>query len=100
MVEQLDRMIHEVYLQELNSRQVKLKLLQFQINPHFLFNCLNSVYQMSMHEGNEKTAQMALYLGKYFRYATSVDLDVVTLKSEIENIQTYIEIQKYVFRIG
>ena len=94
MVIQIDSLVNEVYMENLNRQQVQLKLLQSQINPHFLYNCLNFIYLMSMGENREGAAKMALYLGKYFRFATKSNKDMVTIREEMENIDAYIQIQK------
>ena len=87
-------MINEVYVEHLNYQQAQLNFLQSQINPHFLSNCLNFIYQMNKGGRIEGAADMALYLGRYFRYATKSDKDIVTIKEEIDNIENYIRIQK------
>ncbi len=94
MVSKISALINEVYLAKLKQQQVQLKLLQSQINPHFLYNSLNMIYQMAMGNNNEGVASMSLYLSKYFRYATKTHRDLVTLQSELENIRNYIEILK------
>lgn len=102
MVGQMDYLVNEVYQQEMDIQQSKLKLLQSQINPHFLYNCLNFIYRMAKDEDTDGAARMSLYLGKYFRYATRVDKDMTTLREELENIKAYISIQdmRYPGKIG
>lgn len=94
MVKEIDSLVKEVYESKLNYHQSQLKLLQSQINPHFLYNCLNFIYQMSELEDTEGAAEMSLYLGKYFRFATKSDQNLVTLKEELDNIHSYIKIQQ------
>lgn len=98
MVRKIDSLINDVYIARLNQQQAKLKLLQSRVNPHFLYNCLNFIYRMSMNEDNEGAASMSLNLGKYFRYIVKCNKDFVPLKDEIENLDTYIQIQKARFR--
>jgi two-component system, sensor histidine kinase YesM len=97
MVGQIDSLINEIYIGRLNQQQAQLKLLQSQINPHFLYNCLNFIYQMSMGGNNDGAAKMSLYLGKYFRYATKSNIHFVTLKEELDNIESYMQIQNMRF---
>lgn len=97
MVEKIDELINEAYIEKLNKQQIQLKFLQSQINPHFLHNCLNFIYQMSMCEDNESIAEMSLYLSKYFRFATRSNKDTVTLKEEMESVDAYMNIQKMRF---
>jgi two-component system sensor histidine kinase YesM len=86
--------VNEVYIEKLKQQQVQLKLLQSQINPHFLYNCLNMNYQMAKSGNVEGASEMSLYLGRYFRYATKSNKDIVTMKEELENVETYLKIQK------
>ena len=94
MVEQIDSLINEVYEEKINAQRSKLKLLQSQINPHFLYNCLNFIYRMAGSENIDGISKMSLYLGKYFRYATKLDRDTTSLKDEMDNIRSYIQIQE------
>lgn len=94
MANRINGLVNEVYLVKLKQQQVQLKLLQSQIRPHFLYNSLNMIYLMSMGGNNEGVANMSLYLSKYFRYATKTNQDMVSLRSELDNIRHYIEIQK------
>jgi two-component system sensor histidine kinase YesM len=102
MADQIDSLINEIYLERLNQQQAQLKLLQSQINPHFLYNCLNFIYQMSMGDNADGAAKMSLYLSKYFRYATKSETHYVSLWQELDNIGAYVQIQKmrYGGRIG
>ncbi len=97
MADEIDTLVNEIFVERLNQQQAQLKLLQSQINPHFLYNCLNFIYQMSMGENNEAAANMSLYLSKYFRYATKSDLHYVSLRQELDNIEAYIQIQRLRF---
>ncbi|MDF2938828.1 MAG: hypothetical protein K0Q90_4201 [Paenibacillaceae bacterium] len=97
MADEIDTLVNEIYVERLNQQQAQLKLLQSQINPHFLYNCLNFIYQMSMGENNEAAANMSLYLSKYFRYATKSDAHYVSLRQELDNIEAYIQIQRLRF---
>lgn len=97
MVGRIDTLINEVYIERLKQQQAQLKFLQSQINPHFLYNCFNFIYLMSVQENHEATGQMALYLERYFRFATRSQNDSVTLRDEIKNVISYIEIQRMRF---
>ena len=93
MVEKTDMLIKDVYLARLSYQQAQLRFLQSQINPHFLFNCLNLIYQMSMARDFESASQMALCLGKYYRSALRSKRDIITLREEMESIEVFIKIQ-------
>jgi two-component system sensor histidine kinase YesM len=78
-------------------QQAKFSELQSQINPHFLYNTLESIRGQAIGDDNIKIADMTEALAKYFRYSISKESDIVTLKQEIENIRNYIRIQQYRF---
>lgn len=98
MVSNTESLINDVYIARINQHNAQLKLLQSRINPHFLYNCLNFIYQMSMGEDNEGAAKMALYLGKYFRFMAKCNRELLTLKEECDNVNTYLEIQAMRFQ--
>lgn len=94
MTEKMDYLINQVYLQDIRNKKSELKFLQSQINPHFLFNCLNFIYQMSMAHKDDLVASMSLYLAKYLRFSISTKQDTITLREELQNIQVYADIYK------
>lgn len=78
-------------------KDTQLKTLQMQVNPHFLFNNLNTVSRMAMFEGADKTVGLIGALSKILRYnLTSAD-KLVSLREEIENVKAYILVQKTKF---
>ncbi len=80
---------------ELNIKQKESALLrlQSQINPHFLYNTLDSIYWMCETKGNHDAARMALYLSRYFRANIGKEEMMVTLCEELDGIRNYIAIQ-------
>ena len=78
-------------------QQAKFSELQSQINPHFLYNTLESIRGQALGDDNIKVADMTEALAKYFRYSIDKESDIVELKQEIENIRNYIRIQQYRF---
>src|SRR5262249_50002367 len=72
----------------------RLKYLQSQLNPHFLFNTLNSIYSLSLHQ-SEKGQEVIVKLADLMRYLVyECNEPRVLLKKEIEFIRNYIEIEK------
>ncbi len=98
MLEQLRQYIHKIYVIELEKKKSALQLLQFQINPHFLYNTLETINAMALEEGNFKIRTMVQTLGDMFRYSTSaIDESHTELRYEIENIENYIYLQNIRF---
>lgn len=93
-------------LSEKNAREAKLeslvketelKMLRSQINPHFLFNSLNSVSSLTI-TNPDKARDMVIKLSDFMRYALSKkDEQPVSLRSELENLRLYLEIEKVRF---
>ena len=83
-------------LRELKSR-AELNALHSRINPHFLYNSLNSIAGLA-HEDADKTEHMALSLSKLFRYSINKDQsDWTTFKEEMEMVRIYLEVEKVRF---
>ncbi len=98
MSQRLDRLIYENYEQKLQTREAELKMLNFQINPHFLYNVLESISEIAYIEGSQKAADMSRMLGKMFRYTTeTTDSFCVPFDEELKYIRYYIEIQNVRF---
>ncbi|MCL1949364.1 MAG: histidine kinase [Turicibacter sp.] len=78
--------------------EIKLLALQNQINPHFLYNTLESIRSEALLGSPENAAQMAKLLAQFFRYNISNLEEMVTLGEELSNLHNYFKIQKYRFR--
>lgn len=90
MAEKVEKLIQEVYEKQLQVEQAKLKQLQAQINPHFLFNSFYMGYRMAKSGDSEKVAQLCYYLGDYFKVLTYVSNDYISLQEEIKFTETYL----------
>ncbi len=78
-------------------KETELKMLRSQINPHFLFNSLNSISSLTI-TNPEKAREMVIKLSEFMRYALSKkDEQSVSLRSELENLLLYLEIEKVRF---
>lgn len=97
MVEQVKQLIRKVYQEELLKQKAELKSLRMQINPHFLYNSLESINWMSRIHGVPEIGKMVKALGDLMRASISGE-DFITVEEEIRNIDNYLTIQK--FRYG
>ena len=82
---------------ELSTKQAEFLTLQSQINPHFLYNTLDSIRGDALAGGNHEIADVAEALSTYFRYTISEKRPVVPLHSELQNVQNYFKVQQYRF---
>jgi sensor histidine kinase YesM len=93
----LSQVIGAKYSGELLKKQMEYTVLQNQINPHFLYNTLESIRGQALTSGAVEIADMTEKLSRFFRYCISSHGDIVTIREEINNIQDYFFIQQYRF---
>lgn len=96
-LDKIDNLIHENYEKQLLLKDTKYKMLQAQINPHFLYNTLNSINWMILARKNEEAAEMTVALGTILRAALNKQ-QYVTLEEELDSLRKYITIQEYRYR--
>lgn len=88
-----ETLIHDKELQ----RRLEMQALQNQINPHFLYNTLDSICALIDTGENEKAEEMILALSRFFRISISKGRDIIHVTDEIEHIKNYLLIQKMRF---
>lgn len=87
--------IEKQKLAETRQKEAELKFLTAQVNPHFLFNSLNTIYSLSVEEEANKTTDGVLKLSEIMRYPLKEGLQKeVTLQKEIDFLKSFIELQK------
>lgn len=79
------------------DKQAQISILQNQINPHFLYNTLESIRGQAIIEGADEIVKMVEALAIFFRYSISQKGNLVTLRDEINNVKNYFTIQQYRF---
>jgi two-component system sensor histidine kinase YesM len=82
---------------EIKQNEIKFKMLASQINPHFLFNALESIRMKAHLKGESEIAQAVRHLGKLIRRNLEVGSGRITLINEIEMVRCYLEIQQFRF---
>ena len=95
MAGQVEHLINTVYLKDIAERDLELQMLRNQINPHFLYNTLESMRMAAYTEGAHDISQMCLLLADVLRYGVSSPTELVTLKEEIDHLKEYITLQQY-----
>lgn len=95
MSRKLGEYIEQAYLSRIMQKSAELSALQSQINPHFLFNTLETLRMESVTCGCETVAQMLMILGNIFRWNLKNKENVVTVSQEIQYAEYYLELQKY-----
>lgn len=82
-------------LMEQKQNEIKFKMMASQINPHFLFNALESIRMEAHLKGETEIARIVRLLGKMMRSNLEVGSGKTTIKDEIEMVQCYLDIQKF-----
>ncbi len=94
MTQRLQRLVKETYSLEIDLRKAQVRFLRTQINPHFLSNSLFCIYNMIKSQELDSAADMAIYLGKYYRLGVHLDELKLPLEQEMENIRLYLNIHR------
>ncbi len=94
MVERLNQLIEQNRQEQIRLRSAELALLQAQINPHFLYNTLDTIVWLTEMEKNEQAVEMVTSLSAFFRSSLSNGRDIITLREEEQHVRSYLEIQQ------
>lgn len=97
MVNAIKNLINENYVIKLREKESEIAVLQAQINPHFLYNTLDSLYWQAMDDENEELAESILALSQLFRLVLSQGQSEIMVESEMELVSCYLKIQKMRF---
>lgn len=97
MVEDIRMLIDRNYVITLREKESELAVLQAQINPHFLYNTLDSLYWQATGAGNDEIAESILALSQLFRLVLNQGKSEVTVGQETELVSRYLQIQKMRF---
>lgn len=92
--EQIDSLMKKIVLEQNERRKSELDALQSQINPHFLYNTLESITWMIEGERNDEAAFMITQLARLFRISLSKGRTVITVADELQHARSYMNIQK------
>lgn len=94
MVFKIDMLIKEVYQEKLAQKNAELEALQSQINPHFLYNTLDTINWMLIRKKEYEISRIVISLGEMMKYAVSRYSRTIELREEIRHISNYLLIQK------
>lgn len=98
MVARIRSLITEIYDAQLQQREAELKALQAQINPHFLYNTLDSINWMAYISRHKEIGILVNSLSKFFRLSLNKGKEYYTIDKEIEHVKSYITIQEIRYR--
>lgn len=98
MVIQVQELMEKVKNEEITLRKTELKALQAQINPHFLYNTLDSIQWMCEENKTEDAITMVGALAQLFRISISKGYELITIEKEIQHAKNYLVIQNYRYK--
>jgi two-component system, sensor histidine kinase YesM len=97
MIGEMQILIDKLIREEQEKKEVELEALHAQINPHFLYNTLNTIKWMAKIQGNTGISKAITALVKLLRISTNLGRDMISLREEIDYVMNYIVIQKLRF---
>lgn len=97
MVKEIRDLIREKYQMEIKQKEAELNALQFQINPHFMYNTLETISMSVEIDEKEQVIEMVTLLGRMLRYSLGQKQPVVLISQEVQHAEDFLKIQKYRF---
>ena len=97
MSRHLNKLIHDVYISQLNEKEAQFAALQAQINPHFLYNVLDNMNMMLLVRGQDDISNFVMQLSELMRYNIDTTKKQVSLWEDLEQVKKYLFIQKIRF---
>ena len=97
MISEVNTLIHDVYITNTRKKEAELNALQAQINPHFIYNTLESIRMMAVVNDDGDTSEMLSILGKLLRYSINTKNQLVTVKEEMDHLKNYLVLQNHRF---
>lgn len=104
MALRLDDLVYELYSAEIKKeamisemKEAKLQALQMQINPHFLFNTLDTINWAALIQGNKEVSKMVLALGDLFRMNVNMSESLTVIRDEIKRVELFMYLEKIRF---
>lgn len=98
MNRKIQQLIEEKVQDEKLKRQSELRALQAQINPHFLYNTLDSIIWMAEGGKNKEVVKMTAELARFLRQSISNEREIISIEQEISYVESYLSIQKMRYR--
>ena len=92
MMDEVEELNHRVLEEQLKKKDIQMRFLSQQIQPHFILNAMNIIYSYEPEEYS-LIQKMILCLSRYFRYVVNANKDFVELAQEMEHITNYLDIQ-------
>ncbi|WP_241481487.1 sensor histidine kinase [Mesobacillus campisalis] len=97
MIATINDLIEREYKLEIENKSSQLRVLQSQVNPHFLYNSLQSIGTLALKHKAVPVYSLLTSLAKMMRYSMNVNVHIVPFKQEMEHVKSYLDLQKQRF---
>ncbi len=97
MLDEIVSLIEDVEQAEMNKRATEIKALSAQMDPHFLYNTLNTIYWKLKLQKTEESRQMVMSLSRLFQLGLNKGQEFLPLESELEHVRQHLDLQKYCY---
>lgn len=94
MIDKINQLLEQVKQEQIHLRDAELELLQAQINPHFLYNTLDTIVWLAEAGDQKKVVSMVGSLSKFFRTSLNQGKDIISIEEELQHVRSYLEIQQ------
>lgn len=94
----INHLMDQIKVEQVELRKSEMNVLQAQINPHFLYNTLDSILWMAESGETKETSEMVAALGKLLRISLSQGENLIPLRKELEHAENYLTIQKFRYK--
>ncbi len=98
MIGKIKELLDAKIKEQENLKKAELRALQAQINPHFLYNTLDTIIWMAESKKTDQVVELVSALSSFFRISLSKGMDWITIAEEVEHIKNYLTIQKMRYR--
>ena len=94
MIDKINALLEQVKKEQIRIRKAEFELLQAQINPHFLYNTLDTIIWLAESDEQKQVVHMVESLSDFFRTSLNQGKDIISIKEEIQHVRSYLEIQQ------
>lgn len=94
MIDKINELLEQVKKEQIRLRKAEFELLQAQINPHFLYNTLDTIVWLAEAGDQKKVVSMVGSLSDFFRTSLNQGKDIISVKEELQHVRSYLEIQQ------
>lgn len=94
MIDKINELLSQVTTEQTRLRKAELELLQSQINPHFLYNTLDTIVWLAEGSDQAKVVSMVESLSEFFRTSLNQGKDIISIREELQHVRSYLEIQQ------